>query len=54
MSDLVPVLPAEVRILRTFWLITHADLAPMQRIRVTSDFIAEEVQKARALFLPGG
>jgi len=53
MTDLVPVLPAEVRIVRTFWLITHADLAPMLRIRVTSDFIAEEVQKARALFLPG-
>jgi DNA-binding transcriptional LysR family regulator len=53
MADLVPVLPAEVRIVRTFWLITHADLAPMLRIRVTSDFIAEEVQKARALFLPG-
>ena len=52
MSDLVPVLPADVRIVRTFWLITHADLAPMHRIRVTSDFIAEEVQKARALFLP--
>lgn len=53
MPDLVPVLPAEVRIERTFWLITHADLAGMLRIRVTSDFIAEEVQKARALFLPG-
>jgi len=52
MPDLVPVLPAEVRIERTFWLITHADLAGMLRIRVTSDFIAEEVQKARALFLP--
>jgi len=51
-ADLVPVLPADVRIVRTFWLITHADLAPMLRIRVTSDFIAEEVQKARALFLP--
>jgi DNA-binding transcriptional LysR family regulator len=50
--DLVPVLPSEIRIVRTFWLITHADLAPMLRIRVTSDFIAEEVQKARSLFLP--
>ncbi len=54
LSDLVPVLPAEVRIERTFWLITHADLATMLRIRVTSDFIAEEVQKARSLFLPDG
>jgi len=26
----------------------------MLRIRVTSDFIAEEVQKARPLFMPGG
>ena len=50
--DLVPVLPRDVRIVRTFWLITHADLAPMLRIRVTSDFIAEEVQKARSLFMP--
>ena len=54
LSDLVPVLPTEVRIERTFWLITHADLATMLRIRVTSDFIAEEVQKARSLFLPDG
>ena len=54
MPDLVPVLPAEVRIERTFWLITHADLAGMLRIRVTSDFIAEAVQEARALFLPEG
>jgi molybdate transport repressor ModE-like protein len=50
--DLVPVLPQAVRIVRSFWLITHADLAGMLRVRITSDFIAEEVQKARALFLP--
>lgn len=51
--DLVPVLPDAVRMVRTFWLITHAD-AGMLRVRVTSDFIADEVQKARALFIPGG
>jgi DNA-binding transcriptional LysR family regulator len=54
MPDLVPVLAQEVRIVRTFWLVTHADLAGMLRIRATGDFIAEEVQKAKALFLPDG
>ncbi|KAB2920820.1 MAG: LysR family transcriptional regulator [Hyphomicrobiaceae bacterium] len=52
--ELVPVLPRDVRIRRTFWLITHADLAGMLRVRVTSDFIAEEAQKAKSLFLPDG
>jgi DNA-binding transcriptional LysR family regulator len=52
MSGLVPVLPDTVRIVRTFWMIVHADLADMLRIRVTSDFIADEVQRARTLFLP--
>ena len=52
MPGLVPVLPDAVRIVRTFWMIVHADLADMLRIRVTTDFIADEVQKERALFLP--
>jgi len=50
--ELVPVLSDEVRIVRTFWLITHADLADMLRIRVTTDFIAEEVARSRELFMP--
>ncbi|HLZ66881.1 MAG TPA: LysR family transcriptional regulator [Aliidongia sp.] len=49
---LVPVLPA-VSIVRTFWLITHADLHDLPRIRATSDFIAREARAARELFLPG-
>ena len=49
---LVPVLPAEVVIERTFWLVTHADLAGALRIKVTGDFIAEEVEKSRRLFMP--
>jgi DNA-binding transcriptional LysR family regulator len=50
--SLVPVLPHQVRIIRSFWLVTHVDLAAMLRIRVTGDFIADQVQKARALFMP--
>ena len=49
--ELAPVLPREVHILRTFWLIAHADLAGMLRVRETSDFIDEEVQKAKSLFM---
>lgn len=52
-SGLVPVLPDDVHIVRTFWLITHADLASMQRVRIAADFITEEVQSAHALFMPG-
>ncbi|MGV6872791.1 LysR family transcriptional regulator [Pseudochelatococcus sp. B33] len=48
---LVRVLP-EVRLTRTFWLLVHSDMRDLARIRVTADFIAEEVRKARTLFLP--
>ncbi len=49
--DLIPVLPDEVNIERTFWLVTHADLAGALRIKVTGDFIARQVEKSRKLFL---
>ena len=51
---LVPVLPDSVRLTRTFWLITHADLHDLPPIRATSDFIAREVKAARAVFLDEG
>ena len=50
--DLIPVLPQEVVLERTFWLVTHADLAGALRIKITGDFIAEQVEKSRRLFLP--
>jgi len=50
--NLVPVLARDVLLMRTFWLITHADLAGMLRIKVTSDFIAAQVKKSKDLFLP--
>ncbi|MFT0891871.1 LysR family transcriptional regulator [Pseudochelatococcus sp. G4_1912] len=42
----------EVRLLRSFWLLVHSDMRDLARIRVTSDFIAEEARRARNLFLP--
>jgi DNA-binding transcriptional LysR family regulator len=51
---LVPVLQDSVRLTRTFWLITHADLHNLPPIRATSDFIAREVKAARTIFLDEG
>ena len=50
-ADLRPVLADRVRLTRSFWLITHADLHDLAQIRATSDFIAQEVREARTLFL---
>ena len=49
---LVPVLPQAVAIIRSFWLIVHADLKDVARIRATMDFVVREVRAARALFMP--
>lgn len=49
---LVAVLPERVAIVRSFWLILHADLKDVARIRATVDFLVREVRAARALFMP--
>jgi DNA-binding transcriptional LysR family regulator len=49
---LVPVLPERVSIVRSFYLIVHADLKDVARIRATMDFLVREVRAARPLFLP--
>jgi hypothetical protein len=48
----VPVLAQEVAIVRSFWLIVHADLKDVARIRATMDFLVREVRAARTLFMP--
>lgn len=49
---LLPVLPDAVSIVRSFWLIVHADLKEVARIRATMDFLVREVKAARGAFLP--
>lgn len=49
---LVPVLPQAIALLRTFWLVVHADLKDVARVRTVVDFIVRETKAARALFLP--
>jgi DNA-binding transcriptional LysR family regulator len=49
---LLPVLPEQVSIVRSFWLIVHSDLKDVARIRATMDFLVREVKAARSLFIP--
>jgi DNA-binding transcriptional LysR family regulator len=47
---LVRVLPDEVRLTRSLWLIVHQDLAELARIKAVLRFIRAEVEAARAVF----
>ncbi len=51
-ADLVPILPQEVSLTRTFYLITHTDMRDLARVRAAADFIAGQVSEAKARFLP--
>ena len=48
--ELIPILPDEVSISLTFWLLTHADSKDLARIRAVADYISEIVERERALF----
>ena len=47
---LVRVLPEEVSLTRSLWLIVHQDLAELARIKAVIRFIKDEVADARATF----
>jgi DNA-binding transcriptional LysR family regulator len=49
---LVRVLPEEVRLMSTLWLMLNSDLRNLKRVRITCDFIAAEILGARSLFVP--
>jgi len=53
-AGLVQVLADKVCIQRSFWLVVHADLKDVARVRTTVDFIVREARAARALFLGEG
>lgn len=50
--DLVCLLPGEVSLTRSFWLIVHADLKDVARVRAIVDFLVKETKMSRALFMP--
>ena len=49
--SLVPVLPETVSITRSFWLLVHADLKDVARVRAIVDFIVRESKANRALLM---
>ncbi|MFG1409469.1 LysR family transcriptional regulator [Xanthobacter sp. VTT E-85241] len=53
-AALVPILPQEVSLIRSFWLLTHADTRDLARVKVAADFIAKAAREAQAVFLPAG
>lgn len=48
--ELAPVLPADIELRLSFWLVAHADQKELNRIRVALDFIAEAVAADKAVF----
>ena len=48
---IVPVLADDVSLTRTFWLIVHAELRDVARVRATADFVVEQTKAVRALFM---
>ena len=44
------MLPDEVSISRTFWMLMHADSEDLARIRAVADYVHETVEGGRALF----
>lgn len=50
-AGLARVLPADIRLTRSFWLISHAELRGLARVRMTLDFIEREARAAAASFM---
>ena len=48
--ELKCVLGNEVDLTRSFWLLVHADIRNLARVRVVSEFIAAEVKTEARLF----
>ncbi|RED52031.1 LysR family transcriptional regulator [Aestuariispira insulae] len=52
-AALTPVLTGPVSLTRSLWLVMHADMKDLARIRLVADFIAKETHAAKGVFLPG-
>ena len=50
--DLERILPVDARIVRSYWLVSHAEMRAPARTRATIEFLDATVQTYRRLFLP--
>ena len=44
-STLVRILPETVRLVRSYWLITHADTRSFARVRLMSDYLDQQLSE---------
>jgi DNA-binding transcriptional LysR family regulator len=51
--ELEPVLPDEIVLRRSYWLVANSDVATSPRVQAIWRFIKEQVQEAGSAFLPG-
>jgi DNA-binding transcriptional LysR family regulator len=52
-SDLCKVLPAEVKVLRTYWICMHADMRAVPRVRTVWDWLIALVEREQCIILGG-
>lgn len=50
-SELHRILPMEIALQRSFYMIIHSDIRNIARVRITGDFIAKEVGLAKDIFM---
>ena len=50
-SELVRVLAPEISLLRSYWMVVHADVAETAHVRLACRFIRQEVAAASSLFM---
>jgi DNA-binding transcriptional LysR family regulator len=51
--ELIPVLPEQICLERSYWCVTHTELARVARIRMLIDFLRSTAEQARPRFMPG-
>ncbi len=51
-TDLIRILQQEVKIMRTFWMVSHSDMQQLSRVRAVAEFIAGQAQTSPGFFLP--
>ncbi|MGO9427298.1 LysR family transcriptional regulator [Rhodoblastus sp.] len=51
--QLVPILPDEISILRSFYLLMHADGRQFPQVRAVADYLYDLVEREKGLFLDG-
>lgn len=53
-SELVRILPEEIKFIRSYWLVTHSAVRAPARVRALRNFLLEMMEADRSLFLPTG